>query len=73
MMKIHQYTMLCAPGPCQIGAREALTNGAEEREAMRVEYEERRNVIVKGFNDMGLPCFMPGAHSTSSRASSPRA
>ncbi len=59
MMKIHQYTMLCAPGPCQIGAREALTNGAEEREAMRVEYEERRNVIVKGFNDMGLPCFMP--------------
>ena len=28
-------------------------------EAMRREYMNRRNVIVKGFNKMGLPCFMP--------------
>ena len=26
---------------------------------MRVEYEQRRNVIVKRFNDMGLECFTP--------------
>jgi len=59
MMKIHQYTMLCAPGLSQFGAIEALDNAADEREAMREEYEQRRNVIVKGFNELGLKCFMP--------------
>ncbi|MCQ2396239.1 MAG: aminotransferase class I/II-fold pyridoxal phosphate-dependent enzyme [Lentisphaeria bacterium] len=59
MMKIHQYSMLCAPGLSQYAATEALNNCDEEREAMREEYEQRRNVIVKGFNDMGLKCFMP--------------
>ena len=59
MMKIHQYSMLCAPSLAQAAALEALQNGAVEREKMRVEYEQRRNVIVKGFNDLGLHCFMP--------------
>ena len=59
MMKIHQYSMLCAPGLSQFGAIEALNSCDEEREAMREEYEQRRNVIVKGFNSMGLHCFMP--------------
>ncbi len=59
MMKIHQYTILCAPTPCQFGAIEALQGAEKEREAMRREYEQRRNVIVKGFNAMGLNCFMP--------------
>ena len=59
MMKIHQYTILCAPTPCQFGAIEALQGADKEREAMRREYEQRRNVIVKGFNEMGLKCFMP--------------
>ena len=59
MMKIHQYSMLCAPSLSQAGAIEALVNGAETREKMRVEYEQRRNVIVKRFNEMGLTCFTP--------------
>ncbi len=59
MMKIHQYSMLCASSLAQAAALEALQNGAVEREKMRVEYEQRRNVIVKGFNDLGLKCFMP--------------
>ena len=59
MMKIHQYSMLCAPGLSQFGAIEALNHCDEEREVMREEYEQRRNVIVKGFNSMGLHCFMP--------------
>lgn len=59
MMKIHQYSMLCAPSPNQMGALEALRNGAKEREAMRTEYEQRRNVITKRFNDLGLRCFTP--------------
>ncbi len=59
MMKIHQYSMLCAPTPCQMAALEALENGGKEREMMRQEYEQRRNVIVKRFNEMGLHCFTP--------------
>lgn len=59
MMKIHQYSMLCASSISQVAALEALQNCATEREEMRVEYEQRRNVIVKGFNEMGLNCFMP--------------
>ena len=59
MMKIHQYSMLCAPSLAQAAALEALQNGAVEREKMRVEYEQRRNVIVKGLNELGLKCFMP--------------
>ena len=59
MMKIHQYSMLCAPSLAQAAALEALQNGSMERERMRVEYEQRRNVITRGFNDLGLNCFMP--------------
>lgn len=59
MMKIHQYSMLCAPSLAQAAALEALQNGAPGREAMRREYEERRNVMVRRLNAMGLHCFMP--------------
>jgi len=59
MMKIHQYSMLCAASPAQAAAREALKNGADERERMRKDYERRRNVIVKRLNDLGLHCFQP--------------
>ena len=59
MMKVHQYSMLCASSIAQAAALEALQNGAREREEMRCEYEQRRNVMVKRLNDMGLTCFMP--------------
>jgi aminotransferase len=59
MMKIHQYSMLCASSIAQAAAVEALQNGDADREAMRREYEQRRNVIVKRLNAMGLDCFMP--------------
>lgn len=59
MTKIHQFTMLCAPTIGQIGAVEALRNGAEEREKMIAEYDRRRKLVVKGFNDLGLTCFEP--------------
>lgn len=59
MMKIHQYTMLCAPTPSQAGALEALLSADAERDAMHEEYKERRNVVVKGFREMGMPCFLP--------------
>jgi aminotransferase len=59
MMKIHQYSMLCASSVAQAGALEAVRDGARAREEMRLEYEQRRNIIVKRLNDMGLPCFKP--------------
>ncbi len=58
-MKIHQYSMLSAPSLAQAAALEALQNGAKAREEMRLEYEERRNVMVRRLNDMGLTCFQP--------------
>ncbi|MCE9517965.1 MAG: aminotransferase class I/II-fold pyridoxal phosphate-dependent enzyme [Verrucomicrobia bacterium] len=60
MMKIHQYTMLCAPIMSQMAAIEALKLGAEAYEPMRQSYEERRNFVVGRLNAMGLHCFNPG-------------
>ena len=60
MMKIHQYTMLCAPILSQKAAVEALQkrSGADVEE-MRSAYERRRNFIWQGLNDAGLPCHKP--------------
>ncbi|HEY3274053.1 MAG TPA: aminotransferase class I/II-fold pyridoxal phosphate-dependent enzyme [Methanocella sp.] len=59
MMKVHQYTMLCAPITAQMAAIEALKNGIGDMQEMIKEYDRRRRVIVKGFNDLGLSCFEP--------------
>jgi Aspartate/tyrosine/aromatic aminotransferase len=59
MMKVHQYTMLCAPITAQMAAIEALKNGQGDMQEMVKEYDRRRRVIVKGFNDLGLSCFEP--------------
>ena len=63
MLKIHQYTMLCAPITSQHAGVEALKNGFDndfaDVTAMRREYNRRRNFLVKRFNDMGLTCFEP--------------
>lgn len=60
MMKIHQYTMLCAPMMGQIAAVEALKNGNGDSEEMVEQYNHRRRVIVNGLNRLGLKCMMPG-------------
>ena len=59
MMKVHQYTMLCAPITAQMAAIEALKNGQDDMREMVKEYDRRRRVIVTGFNDLGLKCFEP--------------
>ena len=59
MMKIHQYAILCAPIMSQEAAIEALDRGEQSMQKMRREYELRRNLIVRAFNDMGLECFKP--------------
>ncbi|HZD42500.1 MAG TPA: aminotransferase class I/II-fold pyridoxal phosphate-dependent enzyme, partial [Methanomicrobiales archaeon] len=59
MMKVHQYTMLCAPITAQMAAIEALKNGQKEMQEMVSEYNRRRRVIVRGFNALGMHCFEP--------------
>ncbi|MBQ2549469.1 MAG: aminotransferase class I/II-fold pyridoxal phosphate-dependent enzyme, partial [Treponema sp.] len=43
----------------QYAALEGLKNGWSEVEKMRVSYQQRRNLMVKAFNDMGLPVPEP--------------
>jgi len=60
MLKIYQYTTMCAPHMLQHGAIEALRNGYHEVEAMRSSYRRRRNYMVQTLNQIGLPCHNPG-------------
>lgn len=63
MVKIHQYTMLCAPIMSQKAASEAIAQGMHDGfasvEKMKRAYNRRRRLIVKRFNDIGLECFEP--------------
>jgi len=59
MMKIHQYSMLCAPILSQEAALEALKNGAPAVQKMKEAYQRRRDLIVRRFNEIGLRCHSP--------------
>jgi len=59
MMKIHQYTMLCASSMAQKGAIEALARPEVDVGEMVNEYRRRRNYIVSAFAEMGLECHRP--------------
>jgi aminotransferase len=59
MMKIHQYAIMCASTMSQEAAIEALENCQKEVEAMRSDYERRRNYVVNRLNEIGLPCHSP--------------
>lgn len=59
MMRIHQYSMLCASIISQEAALEAIQHGEVDTGSMRDQYRLRRNYIVKSLNDIGLPCHLP--------------
>jgi aminotransferase len=59
MIRIHQYTMMCAPTMGQVAAIEALKSGEDSVTKMVEDYNKRRLVIVKGLKDIGLTCFEP--------------
>lgn len=62
-LKIHQYTIMCAPTASQQAALAALEDGREtdyeQVEYMREEYDRRRKFTVAMLGDMGLDCFTP--------------
>ena len=59
MTKIHQYAIMCAPTTSQYAAAEALRSCDTEVARMVEEYDDRRRVIVSGFNKLGLTCREP--------------
>lgn len=59
MLKIHQYTVMCAPVMSQIAAYEALTRGLEVKDRMVESYNQRRRLVVKGLREIGLECHEP--------------
>ena len=59
MMKVHQYSMLCASIVAQEAALEALQRGWDSVLKMREQYHRRRDLIVRRFNEIGLKCHSP--------------
>jgi aminotransferase len=59
MMKVHQYSMMCASILSQEAAIEALLRGEDGMKKMRDQYHRRRDFIVRRFNEIGLKCHLP--------------
>lgn len=59
MTKIHQSCIMSAPTTSQYAAVVAMKECDEEIEHMRQEYDQRRRLVVNGFNQLGLHCFEP--------------
>ena len=59
MLKVHQYNVTCAATMGQIAGIEAMKNGDDDIENMRLEYDKRRKFLLKSLRDMGYECFEP--------------
>ena len=63
MLRVHQYTIMCAPTAGQYAAIEALKSGLEndfpDVKRMVSQYDRRRRIIVDGLRKAGLPTHEP--------------
>lgn len=59
IVKLHGYNTICAPIFSQYAAAEGLRNGWDEVEKMRISYQQRRNLMLKAFEEMGLEVPKP--------------
>ncbi len=59
MLKIHQYTIMCASTSAQEAALEALRHGEDDVKIMHEAYARRRRMFVDGLNRIGLTCCEP--------------
>ncbi len=59
MLKLHQYSIMCAPTTAQYAAIVALRECDDSVESMKNEYNMRRRFVTDTFNKMGLTCFEP--------------
>jgi aspartate aminotransferase len=59
MLKVHQYIQACANSVAQKAAYAAVTGPKDSVNAMKVEFRKRRDVLVKGLNELGMECALP--------------
>ncbi len=63
MLKVHQYTIMCASTQSQVAAEKALKTGRdndyEDIRLMKESYNQRRRLMVHGFKQIGLDCLEP--------------
>ncbi len=63
ILRIHQYTAICAPIFSQYGALAGLEKGLTDNfntvELMKAEYDKRRKFMLNSFKRMGITCFEP--------------
>src|SRR5580698_6512090 len=59
LRKLVLYTANGVSTMTQWAALEALRIPRSELDARREEYRQRRDLLVKGLNEVGLPCEMP--------------
>lgn len=59
MLKIHQFTIMCATTASQFAGIEALKNGDQSIAIMRDEYNKRRNYVLDRLKSMGISCYEP--------------
>lgn len=57
--KLHQYIIMSAPTMGQVAALEGLLHGEADVQDMVRQYDQRRQLIVTGLNQIGLPTFQP--------------
>ncbi|HEY7849576.1 MAG TPA: aminotransferase class I/II-fold pyridoxal phosphate-dependent enzyme [Ktedonobacterales bacterium] len=59
ILKVHQYAIMCAATMSQAAALEAILHGEDDVRAMVASYDERRQLMVAGFNSIGLTSYAP--------------
>ena len=59
MLRVHQYVQACASAPAQYAAEAALSGPQDVVDEMVASFEERRDVLLDGLNDMGLDVPTP--------------
>ena len=63
LLKIHQYTTICAPIFAQYAALAGLQQGEKDGFSsvveMKNQYDKRRKFMYNSFLEMGLDCFEP--------------
>ncbi|SDZ83211.1 aspartate aminotransferase [Haloplanus vescus] len=59
MLRVHQYVQACASAPAQYAAEAALTGPQDVVDEMRATFEERRNLLLDRFEEMGVEVPTP--------------
>ncbi|MFC3478609.1 pyridoxal phosphate-dependent aminotransferase [Halobacterium litoreum] len=59
MLRVHQYVQACASAPAQYAAEAALSGPQDVVDEMVASFEERRDVLLDGLEDMGLDVPTP--------------